>query len=195
MASIHTPSPGRFAIVRELWRAAPTFVYCRAIGLGSVEGLWARLLGNDPQLQTLHAWAPTYRRDAWANALATYGIRDTHLAEQLAETFQAERRARHWAFSEVDTVLRELQSRYRLAVVTNGAPDLQREKLEGVGLVPHFALITISGEVGFGKPQRVAGQPRLRSRHRRAPGPAPTPRPLLVSAPDHVCCSCVYNSR
>jgi putative hydrolase of the HAD superfamily len=52
----------------------------------------------------------------------------------------------------VDAVLRELQSRYRLAVVTNGAPDLQREKLERVGLVPYFAIITISGEVGIGKP-------------------------------------------
>jgi putative hydrolase of the HAD superfamily len=36
--------------------------------------------------------------------------------------------------------------------VTNGAPDLQREKLEGVGLVPYFTIITISGEVGIGKP-------------------------------------------
>jgi putative hydrolase of the HAD superfamily len=52
----------------------------------------------------------------------------------------------------VDAVLRELQSRYRLAVVTNGTPDLQREKLEGVGLVPYFAIITISGELGSGKP-------------------------------------------
>src|SRR5438128_1421838 len=137
---------------RELWRAAPTLAYCRAIGISSAEGLWARFLGDDPQLLTLHAWAPTYRRDAWAHALAAYGIRDTHLAEQLAETFPAERRARHWAFPEVAPVLRELQSRYRLAVVTNGTPDLQREKLDGVGLVPHFTIVTVSGEAGIGKP-------------------------------------------
>src|SRR5438552_10348573 len=90
---------------RELWRTAPTLAYCRAIGISSAEGLWARFLGNDPQLQTLHAWAPIYRRDAWADALAEYGIRDTHLAEQLAETFPAERRARHRTFPEVDAVL------------------------------------------------------------------------------------------
>ena len=36
--------------------------------------------------------------------------------------------------------------------MTNGAPDLQREKLEGVGLVPYFTIITVSGEVGIGKP-------------------------------------------
>ena len=137
---------------RELWRAAPTFAYCCAIGLGSVEGLWARFLGNDPQVQTLQAWAPTYRRQAWANALAAYGVRDTHLAEQLAEAFQAERRARHRTYPEVDAVLRELQSRYRLAVVTNGTPDLQREKLEAVGLVPYFTSVTVSGALGSGKP-------------------------------------------
>ena len=137
---------------RELWRAAPTLAYCRAIGISSAEGLWARFLGNDPQLQTLHAWAPIYRRDAWADALAAYGIRDTHLAERLAEAFPAERRARPWTFPEVDTVLRELQGRYRLAVVTNGAPDLQREKLDATGLAPYFAIITVSGEFGVGKP-------------------------------------------
>jgi putative hydrolase of the HAD superfamily len=137
---------------RELWRAAPTFAYCRAIGLGSVEGLWAHFLGSAPQVKTLRAWAPIYRRDAWANALAAYGVRDMHLAEQLAETFQAERRARHRAFPEVDAVLRELQSRYRLAIVTNGAPYLQREKLEGVGLIAYFTIVTVSGEVGIGKP-------------------------------------------
>jgi putative hydrolase of the HAD superfamily len=137
---------------RELWRAAPTLAYCRAIGISSAEGLWARFTGDDPQLQTLHAWAPTYRRSAWANALAAHGIRDTRVAEQLAEAFPAERRARHWTFPEVDAVLRELQSRYRLAVVTNGAPDLQREKLDGVGLAPYFAIITVSGEVSIGKP-------------------------------------------
>ena len=137
---------------RELWRAAPTLAYCRAIGISSAEGLWARFLGNDPQLRKLHAWAPIYRRDAWAGALAAHGNRDTRLAEQLAETFPAERRARHWTFPEVDTVLRELQGRYRLAVVTNGAPDLQREKLDATGLAPYFAIITVSGEVGIGKP-------------------------------------------
>lgn len=137
---------------REIWRASPTLAYCRAIGISSAEGLWARFLGNDPRLRTLHAWAPTYRRDAWANALAAYGIRDTRLAEQLAETFQAERRARHWTFPEVNAALRELQSHFRLAVVTNGAPDLQREKLEGAGLAPYFAIVTVSGEVGVGKP-------------------------------------------
>ncbi len=37
-------------------------------------------------------------------------------------------------------------------MITNGAPDLQRAKLEGAGLAPHFDIIVVSGEVGVGKP-------------------------------------------
>ncbi len=39
----------------ELWRAAPTITYCRAIGISSWEGLAANLDGPDPQLAALAA--------------------------------------------------------------------------------------------------------------------------------------------
>ena len=138
---------------RARWQAAPTLAYCRAIGISSAEGLWARFTGDDdPQLQALRAWAPRYRWTAWAAALAAFGVRDNRLAERLAETFPAQRRARHWAFPEVEATLGALQGRYRLALVTNGAPDLQREKLTGAGLAPYFTTVVVSGEVGVGKP-------------------------------------------
>lgn len=137
---------------RQLWRAAPTLTYCRGIGISSAEGLWARFQGDDPHLQSLRAWAPTYRREAWADALEDFGIYDLRLAEQLTESFPAHRRARHWAFPEATTALQELREHYRLALVTNGAPDLQREKLHGAGLVPYFATVIVSGEVGVSKP-------------------------------------------
>src|SRR5206468_10469295 len=41
---------------------------------------------------------------------------------------------------------------YRLALITNGAPDLQHAKLAGAGLAPHFDAVVVSGEVGVGKP-------------------------------------------
>lgn len=138
---------------RALWRAAPTLAYCRAIGISSAEGLWARFAGNyDPQLQALRAWAPLYRRTAWAAALAAFGVWDSRLAERLAVSFPIQRRARHWAFPEVKTTLGALQGGYRLALVTNGAPDLQREKLTGAGLAPYFTTVVVSGEIGVGKP-------------------------------------------
>ena len=39
-----------------------------------------------------------------------------------------------------------------LAVVTNGARDLQRDKLQTTGLEDHFDAIAVSGELGVAKP-------------------------------------------
>ncbi len=136
----------------ELWRAAPTITYCRAIGISSWEGLAASFVGADPRLAALRAWAPTYRRAAWSRALADYGVHDAPFAAALAETFPRERRARHVAYADATPLLRTLQGRYRLAVLTNGAPAHQREKLHGSGLATYFEAVVVSGDVGIGKP-------------------------------------------
>ena len=137
---------------RELWRASATITYCRAIGISSWEGLWARFLGNDPNLKSLRTWAPAYRRKAWFRALADHGVSDLSFAEQLAVIFLSERRVRHIVFSDVENNLANLKEVYQLALVTNGAPDLQREKIQGTNLARFFHAILISGEVGVGKP-------------------------------------------
>ena len=137
---------------RELWRASATITYCRAIGISSWEGLWARFLGDDPTLEKLHAWAPTYRREAWDRALTDHGVNNLAFAEWLSDVFASERRERHVVFSDVEDSLTNLREGYRLALVTNGAPDLQREKIQGANLAQLFNAILISGEVGIGKP-------------------------------------------
>lgn len=138
---------------RLLWRASPTITYCRAIGVSSWEGLWARFLGDEPNLKALREWAPTYRRESWARALADFGVYDLPFAEQLAAMFQNERRSRHIVFPDVEPALKDLRGTYRLAIVTNGVPDLQREKLQGANLAQYFDAVIISGEVGIGKPE------------------------------------------
>ena len=137
---------------RELWRASATITYCRAIGISSWEGLWARFLGSDPNLKKLHTWAPTYRREAWFRALTDHGVKDLSFAKQLSDVFLSERRERHVVFSDVEDSLTNLREVYRLALVTNGVPDLQREKIQSTNLAQHFDTILISGEVGVGKP-------------------------------------------
>lgn len=136
----------------ELWRASATITYCRAIGISSWEGLWARFLGSDPNLKRLRAWAPTYRRETWFRALADHGVSDVSFAEQLSGIFFVERRERHILFFDVEDSLTNLREIYQLALVTNGAPDLQREKIQGAKLAQYFDEILISGEVGVGKP-------------------------------------------
>lgn len=140
------------AKARELWHASPARPYCLAIGISSWEALWARFLGDDPNLQALRAWAPTYRRESWARALVEHGIDDLPFAERLAETFPRERRARHVVYPDVEPALQKVCKTYRLALLTNGAPGLQREKLAGSGLGPYFDVVLVAGEAGVGKP-------------------------------------------
>jgi putative hydrolase of the HAD superfamily len=137
---------------RELWHAAPARSYAVAIGISSWEALWARFLGDEPNLRALRAWAPTYRRESWTRALVEHGIDDLPFAERLSETFPRERRALHVVYPDVEPVLKEMRKTFRLALLTNGAPDLQREKLAGSGLEPYFDAVVVSGEVGVGKP-------------------------------------------
>ena len=137
---------------REAWFAAPTSDYCRAVGVASWEGLWARFPGDDPNHEALRRWAPAYRREAWSRALEDFGVRDAPFAERLASIFPAERRARHIVFPDVEDTLAALHGAWRLAILTNGTPSLQREKIAGSGLAYYFDAITVSGEVGVGKP-------------------------------------------
>lgn len=143
---------------REVWFAAPTHPYCRKIGVSSWEGLWARFTGDDANLRKLREWAPEYRRKAWGSALRDHGVRSATLAGELADAFVVERRSRHALFPDAEPALRDLSETYRLALITNGAPDLQREKLEAVGIADLFETTILSGEVGVGKPDpRIFG--------------------------------------
>jgi putative hydrolase of the HAD superfamily len=137
---------------RELWYATPVHAYCLQVGISSWEGLWCRFAGDEPNVAWLRDWSPTYRREAWRLALAGQGIEDVALAEDLGERFVAERRARHKVFEDVVAALTELSADYVLALVTNGASCLQREKLAASGLARHFAAVVVSAEFGVGKP-------------------------------------------
>ena len=138
---------------RELWSSAPTYSYCRDIGIASTEGLWCRFEGDDAATTALRRWSPTYRRATWSRALEAQGVHDSALADALAERFAAERRARHRVFPDVVPALSELRERYGLALLTNGASCLQREKLDRSGLRPFFDVVVVSAEFGSGKPE------------------------------------------
>jgi putative hydrolase of the HAD superfamily len=137
---------------RELWHAAPTHGYCKRVGISSWEGLWCRFEGEGADVRALREWSPTYRREAWRLALADQGVDDARLAEELAERFPAERRARHEVFAEVPGALCRLAESHSMALVTNGAACLQREKLAASGLSDHFEAVVVSADLGVAKP-------------------------------------------
>jgi putative hydrolase of the HAD superfamily len=139
------------AHARAVWRSGATWSYCRAIGISSWEGLWCRFEGDSAEMRALRAWAPGFRREAWARALADQGIDDPSLAAELGERFGDERRALGEPFPDT-SLLAALRERHPLALVTNGATCLQREKLERSGLAAHFDAVVVSGDLGVGKP-------------------------------------------
>jgi putative hydrolase of the HAD superfamily len=139
---------------RKLWHESPARAYCLEIGISSWEGLWARFEGDDPNLKILHEWGLSYRLDSWYHSLKKYGVDNIEFASQLAETFIKNRQKRHILYDDVESFLEEFSRSYYLGLLSNGVPDLQREKIEGTGIGSFFAEIVISGEVGYGKPDR-----------------------------------------
>jgi putative hydrolase of the HAD superfamily len=137
---------------RELWYATPAHPYCMRVGISSWEGLWCRFEGEEPEVQWLRKWSPRYRREVWNLALADQGVQDPMLAEELGEKYDIESRARHHRFADVLACLDELRNSYTLALITNGASCLQREKLATAGLDEYFDVVVVSAEFGVAKP-------------------------------------------
>jgi putative hydrolase of the HAD superfamily len=139
-------------VCRGYWYQSPARAYCIEVGISSWEGLWADFTGNDENLRILREWAPTYRKLTWTTVLQKFGISDEAFALTLAEFYVQKRAELHLVYGDVVPTLEALKSHYRLGLLTNGAPDLQRRKIEGAGLGKYFDAIVVSGEVGIGKP-------------------------------------------
>jgi len=137
---------------RPLFLAGPMIDYCRDVGISAREALWGSFTGTDSSLAQLRQWMPTYRLRSWMAALSDFGIDDRALAAELAEFFAVDRSRRHVVFGETEAVLHELKKEFQLALLTNGAPDIQGAKIDGSNLASFFETIIISGDHGFGKP-------------------------------------------
>jgi putative hydrolase of the HAD superfamily len=154
---LDAPALARTARVRarELWRAGPAYAYGEAtIGMSSWEALWCRWEGETDDIRLCREWAVGYRTEAWTVALADHDVIDAGLAEELGLRFGTERRRLHEAFADARPALDELRTTHRLALVTNGASCLQREKLAGAGISEDdFDAVVISGDIGIAKPR------------------------------------------
>jgi len=138
---------------RELWHHhCPARAHVVEIGISSWEALWSRFEGDNEHLATLRAWASDYRRNSWHHALQAHGIDDRDLAEELAQTYPVLRRQRHIVYDDVRPALERLQRTFRLALLTNGASDLQHEKIAGAGIGSYFEAILVAGDIGIAKP-------------------------------------------
>ncbi len=138
---------------RELWHHhCPARGYAVDIGISSWEALWSRFEGDNENLARLRAWASGYRRDSWHHALQACGVEDIDLACELADTYPAHRRQHHIVYDDVRPALERLRHTDRLALLTNGASDLQREKIAGAGIGDYFEEVLVAGDIGIAKP-------------------------------------------
>jgi putative hydrolase of the HAD superfamily len=145
------------ALIQPLWQGGPAAEYCDRIGISAWEGLWGPFGPSEqPMLALLHTWVPGYRLAAWQRLATELGAPTAKtLRHVLEERFLRERRARQRAYPWSAEVLRDLASYFRLGMITNGAPDLQRLKLEGTGLADLFDPLVVSGDLDIGKPERA----------------------------------------
>jgi putative hydrolase of the HAD superfamily len=138
--------------IRSVWRRGADFPVCVELGFASWEGLWSDFAGNHGVLARLHAWAPTYRAEAWAAVAHAFGVTDPALADEAGDRFEAAQRAGHPAIDGMRPSLDAVRARYPVGLLTNGPSDIQRLKLDQAGLADAFGAVVISGEVGVGKP-------------------------------------------
>lgn len=139
---------------RALYASYETFPFTQNIGINPFEGLWGHFRdGHLEQFRKMAAIVPSYRRESWTRGLKVLGIDDGDLGYELGEMFAAERRKRSYVYEETYEVLDALKGKYPLLLLTNGSPELQREKLSAEPqLAAYFDHILISGEFGEGKP-------------------------------------------
>jgi putative hydrolase of the HAD superfamily len=93
------------------------------------------------------------RREVVRLALEAVGIESASLAETIGDTYGARRHRGMRAIEDsIETVRWFRESGCRLALLTNGNADGQREKIERFQLPDLFHAIFIEGELGFGRP-------------------------------------------
>lgn len=138
----------------ELWHAHAPVNRCNELGIVAFEGMWGHFHGEEDYLQHLREWVPQFRTEIWVRALASEGIENEKLAANLGIFFQKRRRELQDRLPGAEEILHRLQKAgVRIGLLTNGAPDLQREKIETSGLGMFFDAAVVSGEIGTGKPE------------------------------------------
>jgi putative hydrolase of the HAD superfamily len=146
---------------RELWRSSPYHALVMALGFSSWEGLAADFSGGHPSLHPLRQWVPTYRVESWTAGLEEFGA--TQHALDLATRYRSERRESYRLVADaLDVVDAFRRAGWAVGIVTNGPPDLQREKLTATGLLSRVDAVAISGELGCGKPDAGIFESTLR---------------------------------
>jgi len=114
----------------------------------AADWFWSDLQrGHEGRIELLRATTQIVER-----ALSSLGVVTHPLAHEIAAAFRARRDEFVLLPHSVDALEQLRAAGVRLALMTNGAGDVQREKIDRFDLCRHFDCVLIEGELGFGKP-------------------------------------------
>ena len=147
----------------RLWKSSSAFAHGEVFGIWWGEALWGEFAGDSAAARAMRAFVPDFRAVVWRSALAAAGARDDPLADDLSREYVRARRSGETIDPEAEPLLSALSRAYRLALVTNGAADVQREKLSRTPFAPYFSAVLVSLEVGVGKPDAGIFEAALRA--------------------------------
>jgi putative hydrolase of the HAD superfamily len=114
--------------------------------------LWATF-GNAPRTASGSSAARDLRLAVWQSVLDGCGVEKPGLASEAVDTYERRRRETYVCFADARPVIQRLRERLRVAVITNGPSEGQREKLDITGLTPLLDLVVVSGDLDVGKPE------------------------------------------
>jgi putative hydrolase of the HAD superfamily len=93
------------------------------------------------------------RHEVWRRTLERFDITDEASITQAIETHHRHELAEYLTFPDALPTIHALRDAgVKIGVVTNGATDTQREKLDLLGITPLADAIIVSAEVGAAKP-------------------------------------------
>ena len=95
--------------------------------------------------------------ETWRRTLQACGYNEESLAQFAAKTHVRFAWDSYQPFGDVAGLIAAVrQARVPIALVTNGAADTQRNKIEAMGIADLFSAFSISGETGIAKPDKRA---------------------------------------
>ncbi len=90
-------------------------------------------------------------------AFEELGIKDQDGADKIADNYAIIRTKMLVLFPNVYETLTEIRQKgIKLGMLTNGESQIQRNKINRFNLNQYFDYIQVEGEVGFGKPEKIA---------------------------------------
>lgn len=92
------------------------------------------------------------RNKRFTDTLADFNISSSKLVESLSDEFIHRTPRKTHLIPGAESLLKSLEGKFRMAIITNGFPEAQYVKLECSGLSHYFNEIYISEEIGFIKP-------------------------------------------